>query len=323
VARPACAACRFWPARGLGQGRAQGIQGLAQVAASGLLPLLSNCAHGTPSPTLSPTDPVPRGLLTLCPGPALAHRAYIQPIYSLYTAYTKPIHSPSASPLFINAVLKMKRAGKHVTAQAMQARKGPGFPPVSSSPPVLNFQQGQVITWPSGPCGQWCMRQWCMRPVVHAGGTRSCRLRGQQSCVQPGSARRPVSPYLCLPVLGCLSLAYVELWPCAGTQVIGLVYDEEAATLEYWLDGKFQGQVFSNLPLGCFPSCQDSADAVLCCVVLCCALPVDCKRASRAGAASSELWLTRACYAAGEMRFAVSNGWEGACAFATVGYCMY
>ena len=33
----------------------------------------------TPSPTLSPTDPVPRGLLTLCPGPALAHRAYIQP----------------------------------------------------------------------------------------------------------------------------------------------------------------------------------------------------------------------------------------------------
>ena len=124
-------------------------------------------------------------------------------------------------------------------------------------------------------------------------------------------------------MLGCLSLAYVELWPCAGTQVIGLVYDEEAATLEYWLDGKFQGQVFSNLPLGCFPSCQDSADAVLCCVVLCCALPVDCKRASRGGAASSELWLTRACYAAGEMRFAVSNGWEGACAFATVGYCMY
>ena len=168
MARPACAACRFWPARGLGQGRAQGIQGLAQVAASGLLPLLSNCAHGTPSPTLSPTDPVPRGLLTLCLGPALAHRAYIQPIYSLYTAYTKPIHSPSASPLFINAVLKMKRAGKHVTAQAMQARKGPGFPPVSSSPPVLNFQQGQVITWPSGPCGQWCMRQWCMRGAPEA-----------------------------------------------------------------------------------------------------------------------------------------------------------
>ena len=27
-----------------------------------------------PSPTLSPTDPVPRGLLTLCPGAALAHR---------------------------------------------------------------------------------------------------------------------------------------------------------------------------------------------------------------------------------------------------------
>jgi hypothetical protein len=121
---------------------------------------------------------------------------------------------------------------------------------------------------------QWSMRAMVHEAVVHeavvhAGGTRSCRLRGQQSCVQPGSARRPVSPYLCLPVLGCLSLAYVELWPCAGTQVIGLVYDEEAATLEYWLDGKFQGQVFSNLPLGCFPSCQDSADAVLCCVVRC------------------------------------------------------
>ena len=25
--------------------------------------------HMSPSPTLSPTDPVPRGLLTLCPGP--------------------------------------------------------------------------------------------------------------------------------------------------------------------------------------------------------------------------------------------------------------
>ena len=24
--------------------------------------------HMSPSPTLSPTDPVPRGLLTLCPG---------------------------------------------------------------------------------------------------------------------------------------------------------------------------------------------------------------------------------------------------------------
>jgi len=80
-----------------------------------------------------------------------------------------------------------------------QARKGPGFPPVSSSPPVFNFQQGQVV---------------------------------------------------------------------------GLVYDETAATLEYWLDGKYQGCVFSNLPRG-------------------------------------------------EMRFAVSNGWEGTSAFALIGQCLY
>ena len=44
-----------------------------------------------PSPTLSPTDPVPRGLLTLClwasSGPQGLYTAYIQPIYSLYTAY--------------------------------------------------------------------------------------------------------------------------------------------------------------------------------------------------------------------------------------------
>jgi hypothetical protein len=36
--------------------------------------------------TLSPTDPVPRGLLTLCPwassGPQGLHTAYIQPIYT-------------------------------------------------------------------------------------------------------------------------------------------------------------------------------------------------------------------------------------------------
>ena len=39
-----------------------------------------------PSPTISPTDPVPRGLLTLCPaassGPQGLYTAYIQPIYS-------------------------------------------------------------------------------------------------------------------------------------------------------------------------------------------------------------------------------------------------
>jgi hypothetical protein len=36
----------------------------------------------------------------------------------------------------------------------------------------------------------------------------------------------------------------------AGEQVVGLVYDETAATLEYWLDGKYQGCVFSHLPRG-------------------------------------------------------------------------
>ena len=40
------------------------------------------------------------------------------------------------------------------------------------------------------------------------------------------------------------------IWMGAGEQVVGLVYDETAATLEYWLDGKYQGCVFSNLPPG-------------------------------------------------------------------------
>ena len=43
-----------------------------------------------PSPTLSPIDPVPRGLLTLClwasSGPQGLYTAYIQPICSLYAA---------------------------------------------------------------------------------------------------------------------------------------------------------------------------------------------------------------------------------------------
>ena len=50
-----------------------------------------------PSPTLSPTDPVPRGLLTLYPwassGPQGLYTAYVQPIYSLYAAYIQPIYS--------------------------------------------------------------------------------------------------------------------------------------------------------------------------------------------------------------------------------------
>jgi hypothetical protein len=49
-----------------------------------------------PSPTLSPTDPVPRGLLTLCPGassgPQGLFTAYILPIHSQYTAYTQAIY---------------------------------------------------------------------------------------------------------------------------------------------------------------------------------------------------------------------------------------
>ena len=47
-----------------------------------------------PSPSLSPTDPVPRGLLTLCPlassGPQGLYTAYLQPIYSLYAACIQP-----------------------------------------------------------------------------------------------------------------------------------------------------------------------------------------------------------------------------------------
>jgi len=49
------------------------------------------CGRSCPSPTLLPTHPVPRGLLTLCPWasscPQGLYTAYIQPICSLYTAY--------------------------------------------------------------------------------------------------------------------------------------------------------------------------------------------------------------------------------------------
>jgi len=45
-------------------------------------------------------------------------------------------------------------------------------------------------------------------------------------------------------------IALRAFWMGAGEQVVGLVYDETAATLEYWLDGKYQGCVFSNLPPG-------------------------------------------------------------------------
>jgi len=49
----------------------------------------ANQLSDPPPPTLSPTDPVPRGLLTLCPaansGPQGLYTAHIQPIHSLYT----------------------------------------------------------------------------------------------------------------------------------------------------------------------------------------------------------------------------------------------
>ena len=63
-------------------------------------------AAASPSPTLSPTHPVPRGLLTLCPaarsGPQGLYTAYIQPICSQYLADMQPIcslHTALRSPL--------------------------------------------------------------------------------------------------------------------------------------------------------------------------------------------------------------------------------
>jgi len=53
--------------------------------------------YARPSPTLSPTDPVPRGLLTLCPwassGLQGLYTAYTQPIYSLYVVFLAPSRS--------------------------------------------------------------------------------------------------------------------------------------------------------------------------------------------------------------------------------------
>jgi len=59
------------------------------------------------------------------------------------------------------------------------------------------------------------------------------------SCASPSPWKRYVT-----------LIALRAFWMGAGEQVVGLVYDETAATLEYWLDGKYQGCVFSNLPPG-------------------------------------------------------------------------
>ena len=63
------------------------------------------CGVG-PSPTLLPTDPVPRGLLTLCPwassGPQGLYTAYMQPIFSRHAADMQPtysLHTALRSPL--------------------------------------------------------------------------------------------------------------------------------------------------------------------------------------------------------------------------------
>ena len=68
-----------------------------QRASQTLFSVLFSVAGHVPSPTLSPTDPVPRSLLTVCPGassgPQGLYTAYIQPICSLYTAYIQPIYS--------------------------------------------------------------------------------------------------------------------------------------------------------------------------------------------------------------------------------------
>ena len=55
-------------------------------------PLAGKKPRFWPSPTLSPTDPVPRGLLTLCPGASSGPQG-------LYTAYTQAIHGLYTLPL--------------------------------------------------------------------------------------------------------------------------------------------------------------------------------------------------------------------------------
>ena len=63
----------------------------------------SYSAANVPSPTLSPTDPVPRGLPTLCPGassgPQGLYTAYIQPIYGGACGEGERTPSAFAAPL--------------------------------------------------------------------------------------------------------------------------------------------------------------------------------------------------------------------------------
>ena len=47
-----------------------------------------------PSPALSPTDPVPRGLLTLCPGASSGP----QGLYTAYIQHTLPLAPSGIAP---------------------------------------------------------------------------------------------------------------------------------------------------------------------------------------------------------------------------------
>ena len=71
----------------------------------------------------------------------------------------------------------------------------------------------------------------------------------------------------------------------ASYQVVGMLYDACAGTLEYWLDRVYQGVVFSQLP---HASAHEGP--------------------GRAG---------------GGVCFAVSNGWEGSSRFAVIGQCRF
>ena len=60
---------------------------LGATDAEGLLHVSRICMQGSrlgPSPTLSPTDPVPRGLLTLCPGLHIYIYIYIHMYMHMY-----------------------------------------------------------------------------------------------------------------------------------------------------------------------------------------------------------------------------------------------
>ena len=153
-----------------------------------------------PSPTLSPTDPVPRGLLTLCPwassGPQGLYTAYIQPIYSLYAAYMQAICSLQHARKMMGATLVChgrRQAGR--CARKALAHAPPGcLRPLASNLGDGQRHGGRRIWLAPGPASK------LSRPRAAAGVLPSALAHySSRTRLVTSSSMPPPSRLLCTP----------------------------------------------------------------------------------------------------------------------------